>query len=92
MSDSEPLTLTILIEEENGMLFGEVKELPGCFASGEDMDHLLEAASEAIGMYLEDPRLEAEAKVLPLRRLVEKKAKNQLRHISPRELELVYEA
>jgi predicted RNase H-like HicB family nuclease len=41
-------------DEHDGMLWAEVEELPGCFASGTDMDELLEAAAEAIGMYLGD--------------------------------------
>ena len=44
---------TLLIRDEgDGMLWAKVEELPGCFASGSDMDELLEAAAEAIGMYL----------------------------------------
>jgi predicted RNase H-like HicB family nuclease len=44
---------TLLIhDDEDGMLWGEVKELPGCFASGADMDELLEAAKEAINLCL----------------------------------------
>lgn len=47
---------TLLIHDENdGMLWAEVEDLPGCFASGVDMNELMEAAAEAIGMYLVPP-------------------------------------
>ncbi len=38
----------VKITEEDGMLWAEVVDLPGTFASGEDMDELLEAVVEAI--------------------------------------------
>jgi len=43
------------INEEDGMLWAEVVELPGTFASGSDMDELIEAVVEAITMV--DPPL-----------------------------------
>jgi predicted RNase H-like HicB family nuclease len=44
---------TLLIRDEgDGMLWAEVEGLPGCFASGADLDELFEAAAEAIRMYL----------------------------------------
>lgn len=36
------------------LLWAEVVELPGCLASGETVDELLEAMEEAIGLYLTD--------------------------------------
>lgn len=36
-------------------LWAEVAELPGCFASGRDMDELQEALSEAVSQYLSEP-------------------------------------
>lgn len=46
---------TLLItEDSDGSFIGEVAELPGCFASGSDFDELMEAAAEAINMYLAD--------------------------------------
>ena len=45
--------LTATIREEDGSFWAEVQELPGCFASGETLDELLEALKEAIGMCLE---------------------------------------
>lgn len=43
-----------LHEEPDGSLWGEVKELPGCFASGSSMKELQEAAFEAMQMWLPD--------------------------------------
>jgi len=44
------------IAEEDGMLWAEVVELPGTFASGEDMDELIAAAIEAIEMVEPPPQ------------------------------------
>jgi len=40
------------VHEENGSYWAEVQELPGCFASGKDMNELEEALIEAINMCL----------------------------------------
>ena len=40
--------------EDDGSYWGEVVELPGCFASGFTMDELLEGLSEAISLVLMD--------------------------------------
>ncbi len=37
-------------DEGDGMLWAEVVELPGTFASGADLDELMEAVVEAINM------------------------------------------
>lgn len=39
---------------EDGWFYGEVLDLPGCFASGQTPDELLDAFSEAIPFYLDD--------------------------------------
>jgi predicted RNase H-like HicB family nuclease len=39
-------------EEDDGTLWAQVEELPGCFASGRDADELTEALAEAIQMCL----------------------------------------
>jgi len=44
----------VLIREEEGSYWAEVKELPGCFASGRDLEELKEAVIEAISLYLAD--------------------------------------
>ena len=42
------------IHEEDGSYWAEVKELPGCFASGRDLEELKDAVLEAIELYLAD--------------------------------------
>ena len=58
-------------EEADGSYWAEVEELPGCFASGKDLNELREALIEAISMCLtdkerEEMRAQAQAK-RPLR-------------------------
>ena len=53
------------LHEEDGMYWAEVEELPGCFASGKDLNELQEALIEAIEMCLTDKeraQMRAEAK------------------------------
>lgn len=50
MSDIQEYTVNV--HEESGSLWAEVVELPGCFASGDDLDDLQEALEEAISLYL----------------------------------------
>lgn len=53
---SVPEHLTAHIHrEENGDLWADVEELPGCFASGQDMNELREALDEAVSLYLSEP-------------------------------------
>lgn len=50
--------LTVRVHAEPGEpLWAEVVELPGCFASGESTEELMDALTEAIGMCLPDPHL-----------------------------------
>ncbi len=42
------------IHEEEGSLWAEVLDLPGCFASGASLDELREALEEAVTLYLAD--------------------------------------
>ncbi|MFJ4551502.1 type II toxin-antitoxin system HicB family antitoxin [Streptomyces sp. NPDC088817] len=50
------LTYHVRIHDEgDDGLWAEVVELPGCFASGEDMEELEEALTEAISQYLSAP-------------------------------------
>jgi hypothetical protein len=44
------MTLTVEVHDEGGVLWGQVVELPGCFATGEDLDELAEVG-EAIALY-----------------------------------------
>jgi len=50
------LELTAGVRREAGSYWAEVRELPGCFASGESLDELLGALEEAVGLYLADER------------------------------------
>jgi predicted RNase H-like HicB family nuclease len=52
--DRQPVYVRIHDEGSDGM-WAEVKELPGCLASGMDMDELREALAEAISQYLSAP-------------------------------------
>jgi predicted RNase H-like HicB family nuclease len=46
--------LTVRIHEEPDGFWSEVKELPGCFASGRTLSELEEALTESVGMCLGD--------------------------------------
>jgi predicted RNase H-like HicB family nuclease len=48
------MTLTVEVHDEDGVLWGQVVELPGCFATGETLDELTEAVGEAIALYQAD--------------------------------------
>lgn len=49
------LTFNVTVHEEaDGSLWADVKELPGCFASGRDTAELEEALVEAIQLCLPD--------------------------------------
>jgi len=49
-----PMELKVRVHHEEGSYWAEVVELPGCFASGDTIDELLEGLGEAIGLYLEE--------------------------------------
>ncbi len=46
------MDLHAIIHEEDGSYWAEVKELPGCFASGHTYDELMQGLYEAIEMCL----------------------------------------
>ena len=48
------MELTALVRFEGGSYWAEVKELPGCFASGGTLDELNEALAEAVSLYHAD--------------------------------------
>ena len=59
-------------QEDDGSYWAEVKELPGCFASGHTLDELQEALLEAIEVCLpESPKRDENSSGLPLARLDE---------------------
>lgn len=52
---TDELEFTVNVHlDEDGTYWAEVRELPGCFASGRDLDELKEAVVEAIQMCLPD--------------------------------------
>ncbi len=59
MTDSGAGTIhTVRIHREPGQEYppwAEVEELPGCFASGRDMDELREALPETVSAHLSEP-------------------------------------
>lgn len=48
------LEVVIHRDEESDCLWASVLQLPGCYATGDTHDELMEALTEAINMYLED--------------------------------------
>lgn len=46
------MELTACIRIEGGSYWADVPELPGCFASGDILDELLESLHEGITLYL----------------------------------------
>jgi predicted RNase H-like HicB family nuclease len=52
-----PNYLTVHVRREDSVeeLWADVDELPGCFASGRDMNELREALNEAVSLYLSEP-------------------------------------
>ncbi len=40
--------------EDDGTYWAQVRELPGCFATGDDLDELRDGLQEAISIYLAD--------------------------------------
>ena len=47
--------LHVDVHREDGSYWAEVRELPGCFASGGTVDELVEAVEEAVALYLSTP-------------------------------------
>jgi predicted RNase H-like HicB family nuclease len=57
----EQRELHVDVHHENGAYWAEVRELPGCFASGATVAELVEAIEEAVALYLAPPEGEASA-------------------------------
>lgn len=55
MSETRNVYSVRVHSEPGEDLWAEVEELPGCFASGRDMDELREALADAISVYLSEP-------------------------------------
>lgn len=59
-----PVTYTVRIHNEGpDGLWADVEELPGCFASGSDMDELRESLEEAISMFLSSAESECRVQI-----------------------------
>lgn len=55
MSETPTTTYTAEVHHEaDGSYWAEVRELPGCFASGFSLDELRESLEEAICLYVAD--------------------------------------
>jgi predicted RNase H-like HicB family nuclease len=48
------MEITAHIRQEEGSYWADVPSLPGCFASGHDLDELFESLCEGIELYLSD--------------------------------------
>ena len=57
------------VHEEEGSLWAEILDLPGCFASGESLDELREALEEAVMLYVDSRATVAPVEGRPSRRL-----------------------
>ena len=49
------MQLTVRVHEEDGSYWGEVVELPGCFASGNTLDELRAGLDEAVRLHRDQP-------------------------------------
>lgn len=48
-------TATVIVHDEDGQLWAEVEEFPGCFASGRNEQELRESLEESLSLYLSEP-------------------------------------
>jgi predicted RNase H-like HicB family nuclease len=48
------MRINVFIHHEGAGYWSEVRELPGCFASGRTLSELHDALGEAVGLYLWD--------------------------------------
>lgn len=58
--------LHVDVHHEDGSYWAEVRELPGCFASGDTAAELIESVEEAVALYLAPPEGEAPAVAVEL--------------------------
>lgn len=52
MSEHQSEYVVRVHHDDDGSLWAEVLDLPGCFASGDSLDELSEALEEAVRLYL----------------------------------------
>ena len=55
----EQRALHVDVHHEDGSYWAEIRELPGCFASGDTVAELIESVEEAVALYLAPPEGEA---------------------------------
>jgi predicted RNase H-like HicB family nuclease len=58
MDGAKEARFTVIVHHEDGQLWAEVVELPGCFAAGDTMSELGESLSEALALCLPAARVE----------------------------------
>jgi predicted RNase H-like HicB family nuclease len=51
----EQRELHVDVHRDDGSYWAEVRELPGCFASGDTVAELIESVEEAVALYLAPP-------------------------------------
>jgi predicted RNase H-like HicB family nuclease len=56
--------LTVRVQKDATGYWSEVKELPGCFATGGTLEELREALGEAVGLYLCDEPMQLSGEAL----------------------------
>lgn len=61
------MEITANIRLEEGSYWADVPALPGCFASGQDLNELFDSLQEGIELYLDDEQTELSAPERPLK-------------------------
>jgi predicted RNase H-like HicB family nuclease len=61
------MEITANIRLEQGSYWADVPALPGCFASGHDLNELFDSLKEGIELYLNDEQTELAAPERPLK-------------------------
>src|SRR5436305_11844099 len=54
LAGGQSMELTVVVRPEGQWYWSEVRQLPGCIASGRTLEELREALGEAIGLYVWD--------------------------------------
>jgi predicted RNase H-like HicB family nuclease len=62
----QQLALHVDVHREDGSYWAQVRELPGCFASGDTVAELIESVEEAVALYLAPPEGEAPSVAIEL--------------------------
>jgi predicted RNase H-like HicB family nuclease len=62
----QQLALHVDVHREDGSYWAEVRELPGCFASGDTVAELIESVEEAVALYLAPAEGEAPSVAIEL--------------------------